>query len=105
MNAGRVGGIVGGLVGIAGGVFGTYCGIKNTHGPRERTFMVKCALICWAYVLGYLLLLVARPRPCGWFLTSPYALLLCIGIVYANRIQQRIRQEESRNQPSGDPRS
>jgi len=104
MNAGWVGGIGGGLVGIEGGVFGTYCGIKNTHGPRERAFMVKCAITCWAYVLGYLLLLVTLPRPYGWFLSIPYTLLLCIGIVYANRIQHRIRQEESANQPTDTPR-
>ena len=105
MNAGWIGGIVGSLVGIVAGVLGTYCGIKNTQGPRERAFMVKCAIICWAYVLGYLLLLITVPRPYGWFLSIPYALLLCVGIVYANPIQQRIRQEESRNQPSSDPRS
>jgi Ca2+/Na+ antiporter len=103
MNAGWIGGIVGSLVGIAGGIFGTYCGIKNTHGPRERAFMIKGAIICWAYVLGYFLLLVVLPRPYGWFLSIPYALFLCLGIVYANRTQERIRREESESQPTDAP--
>ena len=81
MNAGWVGGIGGGLVGIAGGVFGTYCGIKNTHRPRERAFMVTCALTCWAYVLGHLPLPVTLQRPTGWFLSLPSTHFLCIGIV------------------------
>ncbi len=95
MNAGWIGAIVGAVVGVAGGVFGTYCGIRNTNGPRERGFMVKASIVCWVYALGYLLLLMVVPRPYGWFLSIPYALLLCVGIVYGNRVQQRIRQEES----------
>jgi CHASE2 domain-containing sensor protein len=83
------------IVGVAGGLFGTYCGIKNTNGPRERAFMIKASVVCWVYVFGYLLLLVMLPRPYGWFAAIPYALFLCLGIVYANRTQQRIRQEES----------
>lgn len=105
MNPGWIGGIVGSLVGIAGGLFGTYCSIRNTNGPRERAFMIKASIICWAYVLGYLLLLIVLPRPYGWFLSIPYALFLCLGIVYANRIQQRIRQKEYENLPTEDPHS
>ncbi len=100
MNAGWIGGIVGAVVGSAGGILGTYCGIRNTNGPRERAFMVKASIVCWVYVLGYLLLLMTVPRPYGWFLSIPYGLLLCLGIVYGNRVQQRIRQEESETGPT-----
>ena len=96
MNAGWIGG----MVGIAGGIFGTYCGIKNTSGPRERAFMIKTSVVCWVYVLGYFLLLMVVPRPYGWFLSIPYAIFLCLGIVYGNRIQQRIRQEEYETGPT-----
>lgn len=105
MNAGWMGGIVGGLLGAVGGAFGTYCGIKNTNGSRERAFMTKASIVCWAYVLCYFLLLVLLPYPYGWFAAIPYVLFLCLGIVYANRIQQRIRQEESPTQPGGNPHS
>ncbi len=88
---------------VAGGLFGTCCGIKNTNGPRERAFMVKASIICRLYVLCYLLLMVLLPRPYGWFAAIPYALFLCLGIVYANRIQRSIRREESPTQPGGDP--
>ncbi len=97
-------GWIGAIVGVAGGLFGTYCGIKNTNGPRERAFMIKGAIVCWVYVLCYFLLIVFLPRPYGWFAAIPYALVLCLGIVYANRTQRKIRQEESPTQPSGNPR-
>lgn len=88
-------GWIGAIVGIAGGIFGTYCGIKNTNGPRERAFMIRASIVCWVYVLGYLFLLVVLPRPYGWFAAIPYVLFLCLGIVYTNRVQQKVRREES----------
>jgi hypothetical protein len=95
------------IVGIAlvvSGAFGTYWEIRNTRGPRERAFMTKVAAVCWAYVLCYLLLLIVLPRPYSLFAAIPYAIFLCLGIVYANRTAERIRQEESANQPTDAPR-
>lgn len=95
MNAAWIGGIVGSLIGIAGGLFGTYCGIRNTRSPRERSFMVRSAAVCWGGVLLFLALLFVLPNPYRWFLWIPYAILLPLGIVHGNRTQQRIRREES----------
>ncbi len=94
---GWIGGIFGGVIGLAGGVVGTYFSIKNTNGPRERSFMVQSAAVCWIATLTFLGLLFALPNPYRWFVWIPYSILLPIGIIYGNRRQQAIKQEESQN--------
>jgi Ca2+/Na+ antiporter len=91
---GWIGGIVGSLLGLAGGIIGTYFSIKNTKGPRERAFMVKSAVVCWVAILVFLTLLLALPNPYRWFMWIPYGILLPLGIIYGNRRQQAIRQQE-----------
>lgn len=98
MNAGWIGGIAGGVIGLIGGIIGTYCSIKNTKGPRERAFMVKASVVCWTAIILFLGLMFALPNPYRYFLWIPYAILLPLGIVFGNRTQQKIRQEESQNQ-------
>lgn len=101
---GWAGGIVGSAIGLLGGIIGTYFSIKNTNGPRERAFMVKSSVVCWVAILIFLGLLFALPNPYRWFMWIPYTILLPIGIIYGNRKQLRIRQEESQNnqiQPIG----
>jgi Ca2+/Na+ antiporter len=104
MNPGMIGGIIGGLVGsiigLAGGIIGTYFSIKNTNGPRERSFTIKASIVCWIAILLFLALFLILPNPYKWFMWIPYAILLPLGIMYWNKTQQRIRQEESQNQPS-----
>jgi len=90
MNSGLIGGIIGSLTGVAGGVVGTYFSIKNTSGPRGRTFMIKVSLVAWIGILLFLALLFALPSPYRWFLYLPYAILLSLGIMYGNKTQQRI---------------
>lgn len=95
--AGWIGGIAGALLGLAGGVIGTYFSIRNTQGPRERAFMVRCALVCWGAILGFLALLVCVPDPYRGLLWIPYGILLPLGIMHGNRRQQAIRSEEARD--------
>ena len=95
MNPGLIGGIVGSLFGLIGGLVGTYFSIKNTNGPRERTFMIKSAFVCWVAIAVFLALLFLLPSPYRWFLFVPYGILLPLGINYGNKTQQRIRREES----------
>jgi len=90
-----IGGIVGGIIGIAGGILGTYFGIKNTNGPRERSFMIKSAVVCWIAMLIFLGSLLGLSSPYRWLLWIPYGILLPLGIIYGNRKQRAIRQEES----------
>jgi len=96
---GWIGGIAGGVIGLIGGVIGTYFSIKNTIGPAERSFMIKSAVVCWFAGLIFLGLLLALPSPYRWFMWIPYSILLPLGIIYGNRRQQAIRQEESWNRP------
>lgn len=100
MNSGMIGGIMGSLIGLAGGIIGTYFSIKNTNGPRERAFMIRTAAVGWIAILLFLALLFTLPNPYRWFMWIPYGILLPLGIVYINRKQQRIRQQESQNQAS-----
>ncbi|MBI4558464.1 MAG: hypothetical protein HY706_12855 [Candidatus Hydrogenedentes bacterium] len=97
MNAGWIGGIIGGMVGVAGGIIGTYFSIKNTNGPRERAFMIRMSVVVWVAVTLFLGLMFVLPNPYRFFLWIPYGILLPLGIVYSNRRQQKIRQEESQN--------
>lgn len=94
---GWIGGIAGGVIGLAGGVVGTYFSINKTNGPRERSFMIKTAVICWIAILLFIGLLLTLPHTYQRFIWIPYAILLPLGINYTNRKQQAIRQEESQN--------
>ena len=90
-----IGGIVGGLCGVAGGVIGTYFTIKNTKGPRERSFTIKGSITCWVFVIAFVVGTWLVP---GWYkllLVAPYVILLLFGIQKWNQIQLRIRNEES----------
>ena len=93
-----IGAIVGGVLGLAGGIVGTYFSIKNTNGPRERAFMIRSAVVWWISILIFLGLLLGLPNPYRFFMWIPYSILLPLGIVFGNRKQQAIRQEESQNQ-------
>lgn len=95
MHPGMIGGIIGSIGGLVGGIFGTYCSIKNTNGPRERSFMMKASVITWIACILFLAALFLLPSPYRWFMWGPYAILLPLGIRYMNGKQQKIKQEES----------
>src|SRR5436305_5615293 len=87
--------ILGSAIGVAGGALGTYFSVRNTKGPRERSFMVRVALACWLLVLAFAAGIVLLP---GWYkhlLAVPYVIVLLVGIRWCNRAQARIRKEES----------
>lgn len=96
MNAGAMGGIIGTVVGFAGGIMGTYFSIKNTNSPREKAFMIKCAIVVWIGIIVFLTLLFTIPRPYNLLLWIPYGILLPIGIRYCNRAQTNIREEDKK---------
>jgi len=100
MEAGTVGGIIGGVIGLAGGAIGTYASIKNTGGPRERQFMVRAAVATWVGVTLFLVLLFVLPNPYRWLIWIPYGVALLLAIVCLNRKQQTIRSEEARSRRS-----
>ena len=96
MNPGLIGGIIGCVGGVLGGAIGTYCGIKNTRGPKEKKFMIKASLICWLVVSIFLVLLFVLPAPFKWMIWIPYGPLLVWGITVSNRMQRKIREEEAK---------
>jgi hypothetical protein len=97
MHPGLIGGLVGSLAGLAGGLVGTYFSIKNTDGPRERAFMIRAAAAMWGTFLLILGLMFVLPTPYRWFVWIPFSILLPLSIVYGNKRQQEIRQEEAQS--------
>lgn len=95
MDAGIVGGVVGGVIGVLGGMVGTYFSIKNTAGPRERSFMIQVAVVAWLLITLFLMGLFLLPRPFNFLLWVPYGIALPLGILWCNRRQRTIRAEEA----------
>ncbi len=93
MNPGVIGGIIGGVAGAIGGVIGARCSIKNTTGPRERGFMIRCAVACWVGIVFLLTALYLFPNWRTWIWVA-YGPLLLLGVRYINRRQSAIREEE-----------
>ncbi|MCP4370533.1 MAG: hypothetical protein GY797_20830 [Deltaproteobacteria bacterium] len=93
---GWLGGILGGILGLLGGVVGTYFSIKNTKGPREKSFMVKSAVVGWIAIIFFLVLMFVLHSPYKYLLWIPYGILLPLGIRYGNSKQHKIRESESR---------
>ena len=95
MNMGIIGGIIGSIIGLVGGIIGTYCSIKNTNGPKEKAFMIKISIIAWIGIILFLALMFFLPNPYRFYLWIPYGIILPIVIIKGNKIQAKIRQEES----------
>jgi len=96
---GIIGGIVGSALGILGGLFGTYCSIKNTRTPAERTFMVRASIGMWAVMIllvGLPLVLAivgVIPRWFYWVAFGLFFVLLGPSIVWLNKKQAALREE------------
>lgn len=97
MHPGYIGAIVGCILGLAGGIIGTYFSIKNTNGPKERSFMIKASAVVWIALGLLMVLLFLLPNPYRWLMWIPYAVLLPIGIIYGNKRQNQIRLDESKS--------
>ena len=95
MNMGIIGGIVGSIIGLIGGIIGTYFSIKNTNGPKEKAFMIKISILGWIGIIVFLALMFLLPSQYRFYLWVPYGIILPIAIIKGNKIQAKIRQEES----------
>jgi hypothetical protein len=105
VNVGLIGGIIGAALGLAGGAIGTYFSIKNTLGPRERSFMVKVSAIAWMAITAFLVGLLMLPKPYNFLLWVPYGLALPLGIRWCNQRQLKVRAEEAASRVSAAERS
>lgn len=91
---GLIGGIAGGIIGLAGGGVGTWFSIRNAEGPRERSFIIRSAVVFWIAMLLFITLFFVLPEPYRWFMWVPYSILFPLGIIYVNRRYQAIRRKE-----------
>jgi MFS family permease len=101
MNTGLIGGIVGCIIGLVGGIIGTYFSIKNTSSSRERSFIIRVCIIFWIAGISFLACLFFLQSPWRYLLWIPYGILLPISIIYLNKIQQKIRQDELKTIKTG----
>lgn len=95
MHPGLIGAIAGSAIGIFGGIVGTYFSIKNTNGPKERSFVMKASALTWVTVVIFLCALLLLPSPYNNLMWVPYGLLLGFGIRKFNETQKRIRDAET----------
>ena len=106
MHPGLIGGILGGVIGLVGGLVGTWCGIRNTNGPRERAFMIRLSILFWVVLSALLALLFVLETPYRWLVWLPFSIFLPLAIIYGNRRQAAIRREEAEaHGPEGDDAS
>lgn len=94
MEAGTIGGIVGGVLGTLGGVIGTWFSIRNTRGPLERAFMIRASIVAWIGLGVFLSLLFLLPDPYRLLMWVPYGILLPLGILRTNKRLAEIRENE-----------
>ena len=97
MDAGVLGGTIGGVIGVLGGVVGTYFSIKNTKGPLEKAFMIRASILMWVALALFLVSMFVLPHPQRLWLWVPYGVLLPLGIIRVNKRLAEIRAEESKN--------
>jgi Ca2+/Na+ antiporter len=95
VNSGLIGGIIGSAIGVLGGIVGTYFGLKNTNGPRERSYMKKLAVAVWVAVTGFVVATLWLPPRYKQYLLAIYVLALPVAIVWGNRRQRTIRGQEA----------
>jgi uncharacterized membrane protein len=91
---GLIGGISGACIGIAGSAIGIYFSLKNTNGPKEKSFMLRFGVIISVCFVSLIILLFIVPEGYKIFVWGPYLLLLFIAIRYGNKRLQEIRAEE-----------
>lgn len=91
---GLYGGIAGGVIGLLGGLVGTAASVRNTNGPRERAFVLRCSLLCWAVVSVALTAAFLLPGPFRSLAMLPVFHAMPWAIRAANRRQDELRREE-----------
>lgn len=94
MHPGLIGGIIGAIIGVAGGIIGSWATVKNASGPREKSFVVRAVTFSWILVLIFIGLLILLPRPWNFLMWVPYGIILPLGIIKWNKMQQAIIAEE-----------
>jgi len=87
--------IVGVVIGVAVGTVGTYVGIKETKGPRERAFVIKETVLWWMASITYLFCLWLIPNPYIIYLSFFSFMAICAAVRSSKKRRTQIRSEES----------
>lgn len=90
-----IGAFGGAAIGVLGGVVGTYFTIRNTHGPRERAFVVRACVVCCLACAAFVTALLVTPMPYRALVWLPFMLALPLAVRAWNRKQATIRREEA----------
>jgi Ca2+/Na+ antiporter len=96
-NIGLAGGIIGGLLGFLGTVIGTYCAIRNAHGPKEKVTAIRFSFILWLFILPLGITAFILPNEYKMFAFYPLYLALPFYIRVWNDRQQSARKEDALN--------
>ncbi len=93
-------GIAGSIFRLIGGLIGTCVAVANTRSQRERSFLIRCAVVYWIVMAIFVALMLTLPQPYSQLAWIPLVFATVFGIRYINENQQRIREAESQKLPS-----
>ncbi len=91
---GMIGAIAGGVLGAIGGIIGTWFSIKNAANNLQRTFIIRYAVLIWAFILAFVALIFFLPAPWRHFIWIPYGAGLPMIIIWGNRRLARLRADD-----------
>lgn len=95
-HAGVVAAVIGSLGGVFGGLLVTYVSVTAANGPRERAFVMRCAVAMWVGIALYVGLMLWMTSPAKFLLFVPYGFGFPIAIRRLNEAQAKIREDEAR---------
>jgi len=90
MTAALIGGIIGGFLGLVGGLAGTYFSVKKAESARERSFVVRWAVILWIAIIAYTLTVLFIPNSRNWA-WIPFSMFCPFVVIFLNKKHAAIR--------------
>jgi len=93
------------LLGVAlvGGGLASWSNIRQTRGPRERSFVIRVCLLSWLLILSMLGLMYLLPAPYRYVAMLVYFVGLPILIYRWAKTHQLIRQLDAREGAEAKP--
>ncbi len=74
----------------------TVLAIRNTRGPREKSFILYCSIAAWLVLSGTTTLALTMPPPWPYIVIGLYFLHLPVAVYTTTQKQQQIREKERR---------
>ena len=79
------------------GSIATYSNVKNTRGPKERSFVIRISAASWLLVMSMLLFVYYIPSPYRYWILAAYFIACPILIYNWSTTHQLIRLVEERD--------